>query len=502
MKGRTLILSLVLLLELVLASQRVCKTQVLRSFGLHSRVTARQGNSLCPKISYNCCTRHDQMKIHKNWNQHDKNYLFAAYESAHKGFMSLSTVLMNKGQYVMKEILAKFEKYAKPPEKFMTHLMNLTGEYDKRTPVQYNTMMKGLDKKLKAMFKEIQKYRQGFLCNLCNWRNHQFYNPQSMTVTYNQKFCLQLSIKYIDLLWEKYGEVFRFVNVMDEIMLMLSGERMIDPIDHAIFHRYTFIIDKCKKDTSKIENCADVCREFNLNKFSYMWDGEMAVIKKFMKNYEKKWKKLDDPDDMLALFKYRRDEWTQSKFKRFVDDQSVLSSKFLETTGMREPNKNSFDLDFKGNAVKNFVEHFHPTNSVQIETLDDELSAYALYRMVEPPVDISKFLIVFDPNTGIDLKKDSAEMNFDASVDQILALLNTSGGDVKSLNEIIDNPVKLLMKDVQIIDIADFINDPYIEFAKVVKPPPKKKQNERGLSSAGRFLASIFTSLLALIVLS
>ena len=122
--------------------------------------------------------------------------------------------------------------------------------------------------------------------------------------------------------------------------------------------------------------------------------------------------------------------------------------------------------------------------------------------MVEPPVDISKFLIVFDPNTGIDLKKDSAEMNFDASVDQILALLNTSGGDVKSLNEIIDNPVKLLMKDVQIIDIADFINDPYIEFAKVVKPPPKKKQNERGLSSAGRFLASIFTSLLALIVLS
>jgi len=98
------------------------------------------------------------MKIHKNWNQHDKNYLFAAYDSAHKGFMSLNTVLMNKGQYVMKEILTKFENYAKPPEKFMTHLMNLMGEYDKRSPVQYNTMMKGLDKKLEAMFKEIQKY--------------------------------------------------------------------------------------------------------------------------------------------------------------------------------------------------------------------------------------------------------------------------------------------------------------------------------------------------------
>ena len=502
MKGRTLILSLVLLLGVALASQRVCKTQVLRAFGLHSRVTARQGNSLCPKISYNCCTRHDQMKIHKNWNQHDKNYLFAAYDTAHKSFMSLNTVVMNKGQYVMKEILTKFENYAKPPEKFMTHLLNLTGEYDKRSPVQYNTIMKGLDKKLDAMYKEIQKYRKGFLCNLCNWRNHQFYNPQSMTVTYNQKFCLELALKYIDLLWDKYGEIFRFINVMDEIMLMLSGKRMIDAIDHAIFHRYTFIIDKCKKDTSKIENCADLCREFNLNKFTYMFDGETAVIKKFMKSYEELWKKLEDPKDMLSLFNYRKEEWTQSKLKKFLDDQSVLSPRFSDSTAQTEANKNSFDLEFKGNAAKNFVEHYHPTNSVQIETLDDELSSYALYRMVEPPVDISKFLIVFDPNTGIDLKKDSVDMNFEATVDQMLALLNTSGGDIKSLNEIIDDPVKLLMKDIQIIDIADFINDPYIEFAKVVKPAPKKKKDGRSLSSAGRFLASVVASLIALMVLS
>ena len=158
------------------------------------------------------------------------------------------------------------------------------------------------------MYKEVQKHRKGFLCNLCNWRNHQFYNPQSMTVTYNQKFCLQLAIKYIDLLWDKYGEIFRFINVMDEFMLLISGNKMIDSIDHAIFHRYGVIIDKCKKDTSKIENCADVCREFNLNKFNYMWDGETAVIKKFMKSYEELWKKFDDEKDMMSLFNYRKAE--------------------------------------------------------------------------------------------------------------------------------------------------------------------------------------------------
>ena len=129
---------------------------------------------------------------------------------------------------------------------------------------------------------------------------------------------------------------------------------------------------------------------------------------------------------------------------------------------------------------------------------DEELSSYALYRMIDPPVDVSKFLIIFDPNTGINLKKDSEEMNFDVSVDQILALLNASGGNVKALNEIIDDPVKALLKAIQIVDIADFLNDPFGEFAKVVKPPPKKPLNERGLSTAGRLFAGLLTARLLL----
>lgn len=498
MKGKTLIISFVLLLQLVSATQRVCKTQVLRSFGLHSRVTAKRGNSLCPKISYNCCTSHDQMKIHKNWNQHDKNYLFTNYDAAHKAFMGLNTVLMNKGQYVFKDIIKRFEAYAKPPEAFTNHLINVMGEYDKRSPVQYNALMKGLDKKIQALNKEVLKYRKGFLCNLCNWRNHQFYNPQSMTVTYSQKFCLELALKYIDTLWEKYGEIMRFVNVMDELMLLLSGKRMIDPIDHAIFHRYAIIINKCKKDTKKIENCAEVCREFNLNKFAYMFDGETLVLKKFMENYKELWKKLDDPEEMLTLFNFRKDQWSQTKLSKFVKDESVLSKNMMEPNLENDLKKNSFDLNFKSAASKNFVEHFHPTNSVQIEHLDDELNSYTLYRMVDAPVDISKFLIVFDAKTGVDLKRDSKEMNFESSVEQILALLNTSGGNVKALNEVIDDPVKLLMKDIQIIDIADFINNPIMEFAKVVKAPPKQPVVPRALASVGKLAFSLLTLLMTL----
>ena len=497
MKPGLLFLTVLLLAGLVLGSQRVCKTQILRAFGLHSRVTAKQGNSLCPKVSYNCCTRHDQMKIHKLWDQSYKSGLTGTYTRNLDAFLGLAGILKEKGQFAIKEIVQKFQAFAKPPEAFMNHLISVSGEFDKRSAAFYDGKMKELKGKITQMNRELMRYRQGFLCNLCNWRNHRFYNPQSMTVTYNQKFCLELALKYIDTLWDKYGEVFRFINVMDELYLLFSGKRMIDPIDHAIFHRYAIIIDKCKKDTSKIENCADVCREFNLNKFNYMWDGEAPVIVKFTKAYEE-FQKLSDERGMLTVFQYRKDQWSKSQLSKFIRDESVLSTKAMDPPGSKDLKKNSFDLEFKSNASKNFLEYTHPTNSVQIEMLDEELSSYALYRMIDPPVDVSKFLIIFDPNTGINLKKDSEEMNFDVSVDQILALLNASGGNVKALNEIIDDPVKALLKSIQIVDIADFLNDPFIEFAKVVKPPPKKPVNERGLSAAGRLVAGLLTALLLL----
>ena len=48
-----------------------------------------------------------------------------------------------------------------------------------------------------------------------------------------------------------------------------------------------------------------------------------------------------------------------------------------------------------------------------------------------------------------------------------------------------------------ITDIADFINNPFIEFARIVKPP--KKQVQRNLKSAG--LAGIYPRLVAVFIL-
>lgn len=476
--------------------QRICKTQVLRSFGLQSRITPTTTNSLCPDVGYNCCTKRDQMKIHKTWNQVNKEYIQSTYRTSRDSFEKLVSILLSKDDYSLKTCVEKFVEAMKPSQPFIDHLNDLVMEYDKKKSRDYSTIVEKVRPKLQALHSDLQKYRQSLFCTLCDWKSHQYFNPQSMTLQYNQPFCLQIVSKHIDMLSDKYKVIFRLLATMDEFLFLISGQRLMEDEDKATFLRYSVIIDKCALDNTKIAACADVCREFNLNKFTYMWDGEPKVVDNFITQYEKLWSVMNDQAKLAKMFIYRPQEWTKEKLTQYQQIESVFS-KNIAAIAEQSVRKNTFELNFKASNVKNFFEYRHPTNDVQIETLDEELSSYSLYKMIDPPIDISKFIIIFDPYGGINPAKDSKEMNFEISVDQLLALLHASGTSIASLNEVIDENVSSIMNDLTITDIADFINNPFIEFARIVKPP--KKTLQRSLMNAWLFTS--FFKLISVLVL-
>lgn len=476
------------------ANQRICKTQVLRSFGLQSRITPTSSNALCPEVSYNCCTKRDQMKIHKTWNQVNREYIQATYRTSRDSFEKLGAILLSKDDFILKNIVERFQTATRPPDAFLNHLSDLVAEYNKRDAKFYSDLMAQMRPKLQVLHGDLRNFRQSLFCTLCDWKNHQYFNPQSLTIQYSQPFCLTMVSKYIDLLWDKYGEIFRLLTVMNEFMFLISGQRLMPPEDASIFMRYVSIIDRCRLENTKIAACADVCREFNINKFTYMWDGEPKMITTFVDNYDRFWAIMNDDVRLNQMFLFRAQDWTRERLNQFIAAESVMSraQAALAQQGIR---KNTFDLQFKSSNVKNFFEYKHPTNTVQIETLDEELSSYSLYKMIDPPIDVSTFMIVFDPVAGINPINDSKEINFEMTVDQLLALLHASGTSIAALNEVIDKPVADLMVDITITDIADFINDPYIEFARIVKPP-RKVSSPRALLNAGRFGLSFLFAVL------
>lgn len=60
-------------------ARKSCRTDLIRSFGLHGRLVPDRSNILCPSVELNCCSTHDQMKIHKRWQGHIKADLETHY---------------------------------------------------------------------------------------------------------------------------------------------------------------------------------------------------------------------------------------------------------------------------------------------------------------------------------------------------------------------------------------------------------------------------------------
>lgn len=70
--------------------------------------------------------------------------------------------------------------------------------------------------------------------------------------------------------------------LLDEFVYLVSNYRLLRyEADRGILHKYKLGVEKCKGDIK----CYDLCKEFNLNKFSYVFDGDSLVTKDFLKRY-------------------------------------------------------------------------------------------------------------------------------------------------------------------------------------------------------------------------
>lgn len=475
-------LFLILLAKTATSLQRTCKTSIVRAFGLRSLIVPNQSNSLCRNVDVNCCTRNDQMKIHKTWNQISKGAIEGYHDLNLGKFGALVSFFRMKDSYRFSEVVKVFDKIVKPPEVFQQHLEEVTSLIERYDGKFYVGLIQHLidEGRMKVFNSKVLQLRQNVLCTICNWNDHGYINNESMTVTYKYSFCNSLVENFLPVLDKKYSKIIKVLVFIDEFMYLISGRPIFDPLDRQTFQRYGLIIDRCSKKQDSIDECADVCREFNLNKFTYMFDGENEPLVTFLIAVKERLEPIMNVDEkeLKKIFKFRVKEWRAQKLKDFRLNQSVVSTKIVSSldTPIR---MNSFDLQFQSQGVKSFLEYKHSSNSLQLDTLDDEISAFTLYRLSEPPADINRFIVLFDLHKGVDLFKGLDENNISAPVDQLLALINSNGVDLSNLDEYVDEEVKMLLNLVDIKDLTDFQIDIIMTFNRYVDTRGKAK--DRGL---------------------
>ncbi len=423
-------LSLFYLFEKTLSSLRMCKPSLLRSFGYFSLLTPNRQCSLCPNVALNCCTKHDQMSMHKNWANSSLRRLKNHYSDSVSGFRKLEEIFNIKSSLDLEVLTAKFKRlsFPKPQRHIIRHLRKIAKIYMANDAVYFLDIIRDLvSYDIPALYKKVMSVRKAMLCTVCDWHTHNLINIESMTITYHYEFCQELTNEFLNPLHEKYVKIYKILLLIDEWFFLTTHTHVMNSAeDRATYRKYILVLEKCRKNPKSINSCADFCREFNLNRFTYMFDGENEVVFKFIKKLYKVVKTMKR--SQKKFFNKSRVRISKKNLKKFKKNNSVFSKRQI-TRGNRNSHK-GFGLRFKSSPNQLFFEKKHQINSIQIETLDDELDSTTLFRLNDHPVDISNFLIIFHKFKGINLFKDERDTNISLPTKKLLALLHTKGSNV------------------------------------------------------------------------
>jgi hypothetical protein len=409
------------------------------------------------------------------WWYHTRTHVTTMHRKSIDMLSKLRGLAKFKDRIPMAQILDAFEQFAKPKpsERMMEHLykvLELWKEIDGKTLVKKTDALVG---KMKIMYKWVKYLRRGVLCGICNWHNHRYFNTENQVITYNKKFCNTMMQKFLDPLSDKYGDLFGYMLMLDEFVYFFTDQHLMEEqIDRKVFHRYYKMIKKCKVNP-KDKSCEDICRHFNVNKFSYMFDGESTVIADYISRFFDVIGSLSgDRQDWLHMFKLKHKRWTKKQFKNFKTKHSLLIKKYGKDPTIKKLKKTKMKLEFHNQPKKSYIDRKHPLSHIQVEKLDDQIGATTLYKLMDYPVDISKFMIVFNKKGGLNLFKDSKGTNLRFSTGHILALIQQKGSNANAVNERLDNGIKKMLKNLKLTNLTSFLIDIRLVLDK------KKKKNK------------------------
>lgn len=459
------------LLQHLLSAERRCNTFVLRSFAYRSLIRPNNFNPLCPSIAYNCCTNNDIMRMHKIYVSFGKGFVESYHNRAMQSFLNSTNAIKMIATVNFTILSQAFQQLVNPPISYMNHLNLLIANITAKRPEVYINITNQLfaDNGLGKYFAEIRAVRNSVFCTMCNWANHRFFRMGSQNIVYHQQFCGNMTQRFIDRIYNRISEVYRYILLADELLMLLNGEGTFTPEVRNQYRRYISSINKCRADTEKPENCQDFCREFNINRFSPLFDGEPDFVSNFTNAFERQLDSLKSMDGsvLIRFFRFRLEQWSEENIGLFRNETSVLSLNAPLANTLLVPQR-SFPARMRTQGYKNFLEYKHVSNTIQLDTMDDELSSYPLYYQHDQPQDISLFVVLVNPLRGINFFRDGYQMNLEVSVDALLGSL-TSGGSTENVDEMLENDVVTMIKDVDLSDIKDFMIDVKMRFSRRAK---------------------------------
>lgn len=289
----------------------------------------------------------------------------------------------------------------------------------------------------------------------------------------NSGFCLKLVAGSLSSLELKYTKVFMFFTFLDEISYLLTNKKLLSEENTQRFKETAYDIKKCAQDSKLMKNCEDLCREFNINKLSKIWDGESDFLGRNDHKYEEFLNSIinDQQNFMQTKMRFKRDMWGELSTDFFSKTESVLSK--------QEPSHNFHNLSKKksqnyyaGNFARNYLTIKNEFAEIGIELLEESYEPTVLYRIEDKTADFTTYQVSYDAMSGLDLLKSDYESSDDITLDMLVNNFDdVTHVDIR--DEPIRNDVKDLLNSFDIGDLYHFLNDAKMDFYQRIKILPQ-----------------------------
>ena len=509
-------LLVVLTVTLSLASSSLCvlacKKAILRSFGMTGLEKADKNNALCPGNKNNCCTKMDMMKVHKLWQKHVKNLVIGNHKINVSALAMLQQVIKDRKEMDLKTIYDDFKKTMKPSKFFDKKFVALAKRWSAHSFKNIAKTYGGLKKVLTKFKKSVLHMRKGFMCSMCSHNSHTYFTPEENSVTYSVGFCNHLIKTNIAALKMKYVDLWDYLMVVSEIFTLLTEETFFTEEDVKYYNTFIPVIAGCHKSPG-LKACQPLCEEFNLNKFTNIWDGEKIPLEHFKTGYDKVWPKLKEKANWKTMFKYDKDKWMalekEEKDKIEAEKKAAAeAAKAKENAGKEKKSEekkeekpavvvpklsdedktlvmdSSFKIQFLPNSISSTLAKTPGPQVEKIEGTDDDAAEYRLFKLVPKPISFSTLEIKI-ASIGIDLHTVAAGNNLETSPEQIIRLIFAKGAEIKPLDEPISDDVKALLQGLSFKEIHQFVNDAGIQFDRYISKKPRKSTLRKKKSILG-----------------
>lgn len=476
-----------------------CKKAIPRSFGMSGLDKANTNNALCPGNKHNCCDNLDQMKVHKLWHKHVKNLVVGNHKINSAALEMLKQVIKDRKEMDIPAIFKEFKNKKKPSKFFEKRFKDLETKWKKFSHDAISKTSKALKEAIKEFKKKILHLRKGFMCAICSHNSHLYFSPENNSVTYSAAFCDHLIKTNIATLKMKYVDLWDYLLTVAGIFSMLTEEAFFEPADETYYKNFIPIIEKCAT-SNDIKTCMPLCMEFNLNKFTNLWDGEKIPIENFLAGYNKVWPKLKEKANWDSMFKYNKAKWDALEKEEKAKEEAAKKATQEKAADKKEEKKddkkdekkakelpkvtvsdadlktlkdNSFKIQFLPNSIEKSLASQPAINVEKVEGADDDDAEYRLFKMVPRPIKFSALEIKIE-SVGIDLHTVASGNNLETSPEQIIELIWAKGSEIKPLDEPISDDVKALLMSIGFKEIAHFVNDEGIKFDRLLTKRPRK----------------------------